>query len=40
MCGKQKNNWILGCGWLGLPLAQQLVEDGHIVRGSTTQIQN
>lgn len=28
---------ILGCGWLGLPLAQQLVEDGHIVRGSTTQ---
>jgi nucleoside-diphosphate-sugar epimerase len=28
---------ILGCGWLGLPLAKQLVEEGYIVRGSTTQ---
>lgn len=27
---------ILGCGWLGLPLAAALVEDGHEVRGSTT----
>ena len=27
---------ILGCGWLGLPLAQALAEDGHEVRGSTT----
>ena len=28
---------ILGCGWLGLPLAKQLVELGFQVRGSTTQ---
>lgn len=27
---------ILGCGWLGLPLGEQLVKDGHIVKGSTT----
>ena len=28
---------ILGCGWLGLPLAKHLVELGFQVRGSTTQ---
>ena len=27
---------ILGCGWLGLPLAGVLADDGHDVRGSTT----
>ncbi len=27
---------ILGCGWLGLPLAEALVSKGHIVNGSTT----
>jgi nucleoside-diphosphate-sugar epimerase len=27
---------ILGCGWLGLPLAQALVADGYTVNGSTT----
>ncbi len=27
---------ILGCGWLGLPLAKRLIELGHIVKGSTT----
>ena len=27
---------ILGCGWLGLPLARHLVSKGHIVKGSTT----
>ena len=27
---------ILGCGWLGLPLAKELVQDGFIVNGSTT----
>ena len=26
---------VLGCGWLGLPLAKQLVAMGHIVKGST-----
>lgn len=27
---------IVGCGWLGLPLARVLLEDGMIVKGSTT----
>lgn len=27
---------ILGCGWLGLPLAETLIEKGHSVNGSTT----
>jgi nucleoside-diphosphate-sugar epimerase len=27
---------IIGCGWLGLPLAVSLVKDGHKVHGSTT----
>ena len=28
---------ILGCGWLGLPLAQTLLQRGHPVKGSTTR---
>ena len=32
---KQKIS-ILGCGWLGLPLAIQLIADGFDVKGSTT----
>ena len=27
---------VLGCGWLGLPLAKALTENGFSVRGSTT----
>lgn len=27
---------ILGCGWLGLPLAKKLIEKGNSVKGSTT----
>lgn len=27
---------ILGCGWLGLPLAEKLIEGGFSVNGSTT----
>lgn len=27
---------ILGCGWLGLPLAKKLIEERHSVKGSTT----
>ncbi|MBN2731341.1 MAG: SDR family oxidoreductase [Balneolaceae bacterium] len=27
---------ILGCGWLGLPLAQHLIRRNHSVKGSTT----
>jgi nucleoside-diphosphate-sugar epimerase len=30
---------ILGCGWLGLPLAKSLIEKGFSVKGSTTTIQ-
>ena len=30
---------ILGCGWLGLPLAQSLLEKGISVKGSTTSIE-
>lgn len=28
---------VLGCGWLGLPLAKKLIEEGYGVKGSTTQ---
>ncbi|MFB9077920.1 NAD-dependent epimerase/dehydratase family protein [Flavobacterium procerum] len=27
---------ILGCGWLGFPLAERLITDGNSVKGSTT----
>ena len=27
---------ILGCGWLGLPLAKSLLSKGHEIKGSTT----
>ncbi len=27
---------ILGCGWLGLPLAKSLIEKGFLIKGSTT----
>ncbi|MFC5410910.1 SDR family oxidoreductase [Larkinella bovis] len=27
---------ILGCGWLGFPLAEALLDKGHVVKGSTT----
>ena len=27
---------VLGCGWLGLPVAERLVASGYAVRGSTT----
>lgn len=29
---------IIGCGWLGLPLAKELVKNDHIVKGSTTSL--
>lgn len=29
---------ILGCGWLGLPLAKTLLENGFWVKGSTTSV--
>ena len=27
---------LLGCGWLGIPLASSLVKKGFAVKGSTT----
>ncbi|AZQ43379.1 Rossmann-fold NAD(P)-binding domain-containing protein [Nonlabens ponticola] len=30
---------ILGCGWLGTPLATALIEKGHRVKGSTTRLE-
>ncbi len=30
------NIGVLGCGWLGFPLAKKLVEYGYAVKGSTT----
>jgi nucleoside-diphosphate-sugar epimerase len=30
---------VLGCGWLGLPLAKALVVEGYRVKGSTTDLQ-
>ena len=32
----KKSISILGCGWLGEPLAQDLIEKGYLVSGSTT----
>jgi nucleoside-diphosphate-sugar epimerase len=32
----QKKISILGCGWLGLPLANNLIELNYIIKGSTT----
>ena len=29
---------ILGCGWLGLPLANFLIKSGFVVKGSTTNL--
>ena len=31
-----KNVSILGCGWFGKPLAVSLLNDGFLVKGSTT----
>jgi nucleoside-diphosphate-sugar epimerase len=30
---------ILGCGWLGLPLAKSLLEKGFLIKGSTTTVE-
>lgn len=34
---KNKKISILGCGWLGLPLAEYLLEKGYSVKGSTIE---
>jgi len=35
-CNNVKKISILGCGWLGKPLAVSLIEEGFSVKGSTT----
>lgn len=35
---KQKAFSILGCGWLGLPLAKALTKNNFIVKGTTTTV--
>lgn len=35
----QKTIGIIGCGWLGLPLAKNLIAQGYAVHGSTTRNQ-
>ena len=32
-----RNVSILGCGWLGKPLAISLLDDGYSLKGSTTK---
>lgn len=34
--GKKKTIAVLGCGWLGLPLAEKLLALGHTIKGSST----
>lgn len=29
---------VLGCGWLGFPLAISLIKNGHIITGTTTSV--
>ncbi|MFD0862884.1 SDR family oxidoreductase [Sungkyunkwania multivorans] len=36
MISNTKHIAILGCGWLGLPLAKELIEKGHRISGTTT----
>ncbi|AUD03094.1 Rossmann-fold NAD(P)-binding domain-containing protein [Spirosoma pollinicola] len=35
----QKTISIIGCGWLGMPLAVQLLKIGYAVKGSTTSVE-
>ena len=39
MVNKNKQISILGCGWLGLPLAESLIKKGFSVNGSTTSLE-
>ncbi|SHG73501.1 NAD(P)H-binding protein [Flagellimonas flava] len=34
-----RNIGVLGCGWLGLPLAKTLVEQSYFVKGTTTSLE-
>jgi len=34
----KKKIGIIGCGWLGLPLAEFLIDKGYIIHGTTTNI--
>ena len=36
MSGRKVDVGVMGCGWLGLPLAQALIRAGCRVKGTTT----
>ena len=36
---QKKKIAVLGCGWLGFPLANSLLNRGHVVHGSTTKME-
>lgn len=36
MEGENKSVTVLGCGWIGLPLAERLIGNGHLLKGTTT----
>lgn len=36
---KKESISLLGCGWMGFPIAQYLVEKGYLIKGSTTHQQ-
>lgn len=38
MLKENKQISILGCGWLGLPLAKKLILEGYKIKGSTTSV--
>ncbi|WP_258929290.1 hypothetical protein [Flavobacterium davisii] len=35
---KRQKISLLGCGWLGLPLAESLIKKGYEIKGSTTNL--
>lgn len=35
----KQNICVIGCGWLGFPLAKSLVNKGYIVKGTTTSLE-
>lgn len=37
MSGNDKRVSIIGCGWIGLPLAKALLNEGYTVRGTSTR---
>ncbi|RNC88315.1 MAG: hypothetical protein ED556_03785 [Winogradskyella sp.] len=36
---KSQNIGVIGCGWLGLPLAKKLISSGHNIKGTSTSLE-